>query len=439
MTRTGRGRPRPDRPRRLAFDLLRAVDERDAYANLLMPTLMRDAGLADRDAGFATELGYGTLRMQGQHDFVLAQVVDRPLAQIDPPVLSLLRLGVHQIHHMRVPVHAAVGETVELARAVVGESRASLVNAVLRKVASRSLDEWLVTAPAADRFSHPQWIVDAFTAALPDADQIDDLLTADNLPPRVTLAVRDPDVRERIIQGGGEPSARSPFAVVWHGALNLPELGGPLLGVQDEGSQLVTLALVDVPVRSDHRWLDMCAGPGGKAALLSAIAAERDHTIRVLANEISAHRADLVAAQVRPNTEVVVGDALDLSGEFDRILLDAPCSGIGALRRRPEARWRRSVRDVAALRPLQADLLRHGLSLLAEGGVLAYVTCSPHVAETVQIIRQVLSDRTDIEIEAPPAVVAEIPDLTRGQFVQFWPHLHGTDGMFLALLRRVSR
>lgn len=433
-------RPEPDRPRRVAFDLLRAVDERDAYANLLMPSLLRDAGLTDRDAGFATELAYGTLRMQGQHDYILAQVVDRPIADLDPPLLTLLRLGIHQLHQMRVPHHAAVAATVELARAVVGESRASLVNAVLRKVSTRTLDDWLSDAPESARYSHPQWIIDAFAMALGSSQRLVDVLEADNTPAAVTLAVRDEQLRPTLIERGAQPGRWSPWALSWKGALNLPALGSAALGVQDEGSQWVTMALTEVEIPRDRRWLDMCAGPGGKAALLSLIAERRDQAIELIANEIAPHRADLVRAQVRANTEVMIGDATTLQERittgFDRILLDAPCSGIGALRRRPEARWRRTARDIGSLRPLQGHLLRAGLDLLNPGGVLAYVTCSPHTAETIQIVDAGVKGRSDVKV-IPVADVIEVPPgAERGPYVQLWPDLHGTDGMFLALIQR---
>lgn len=441
-----RGKPRPDPSRRVAFDLLRGVDERDAYANLLMPTLLRSAGLVGRDAAFATELAYGTLRMQGQHDAVLALAVDRALDQIDPPVLTLLRLGTHQLHHMRVPVHAAVGETVELARAVVGEGRASFVNAVLRRIGTKSLSDWLDQAisshPAREqeiRFSHPRWIIDAFSDSLESPDELSDLLAADNEPAAVVLALRNSARREELLAAGAEPTDHSPFGLRWHGALDIRGLGGPEVGVQDEGSQLVTLALLEVPVERDRRWLDLCAGPGGKAALMSMVAEERDASITVTANEIAPHRAELVRKVVRSNTTIHIGDGRAVSGEFDRVLVDAPCSGIGALRRRPEARWRRTAADVGALRPLQRELLAHGLSVLAPGGVLGYVTCSPHSAETVQLVDTALRGRDDLEVIDPAPYLHGITGARRGRYAQLWPHRHGTDGMFLALIRRSDR
>jgi 16S rRNA (cytosine967-C5)-methyltransferase len=201
--------------------------------------------------------------------------------------------------------------------------------------------------------------------------------------------------------------------------------------VQDEGSQLCALAVADVPLAGrDERWLDMCAGPGGKTALLAAIAAERGAT--VTANELHPHRAELVRAVAAPwDVDVLVGDARELpsiDGGYDRVLLDAPCTGLGALRRRPEARWRRGPGDVEALVVLQRGLLEAARRLVCPGGVVAYVTCSPHPGETSAVVGGL--DLLDAR-GAFPAV----PLLGTGPAVQLWPHRHGTDAMFCALLR----
>ncbi len=282
-----RGKPRPDAPRRVAFELLRAVAERDAYANLTLPGLLRDRGLEGRDAAFATELGYGTLRGRGTYDAVLAGCVDRPLAQVDGPVLDLLRLGAHQLLAMRVPSHAAVGATVELARAVAGEGRSSFVNAVLRRVGRQDLAGWLAeVAPPYDAdpvghlavvHSHPRWVVSALRDALGgDVEETAAMLAADNAAPQVTLVARPgrAEVAELLAAGAG-PGRWSPYAAVLPGGDPgaIPAVREGRAGVQDEGSQLVAVALAAAPLSgSDQRWLDLCAGPGGKAALLAALA-----------------------------------------------------------------------------------------------------------------------------------------------------------------------
>ncbi|MDL4771105.1 RsmB/NOP family class I SAM-dependent RNA methyltransferase [Actinomadura xylanilytica] len=448
------GRPQ-DLVRRTAFDVIRAVETRDAYANLLLPARLRDRGLTGRDAALATELTYGTLRGRGTYDAVLALCSDRELRRVDGPLLDVLRLGAHQILATRIPPHAAVGTMVELARSVSGPGQAKFANAVLRKVAARDLDGWLAiiapdTADATTRLSvahsHPKWIVSALRDALgSDRDEIEELLAADNARPRVTLVARPGRATARELRdAGAEPAPYSPYAAV------LPE-GDPAAidavrdgraAVQDEASQLVALALAAAPLDgTDARWADLCAGPGGKAGLLSAVATERG--ARLLAADSQPHRAGLVGRAVDDRAGVIVADGTVPAwrpGAFDRILLDVPCTGLGALRRRPEARWRRGPQSVAELGPLQRSLLASALESVRPGGVVAYVTCSPHMAETRVVVDDVLRGRADVErLDAPAVLGAVAPTLTGvgdGPYAQFWPHRHGTDAMFLALLRR---
>ncbi len=252
-----------------------------------------------------------------------------------------------------------------------------------------------------------------------------------------------------VVSAGGDPGA-------------MPAVAEGRAGVQDEGSQLVALALAAAPIEGpDARWLDLCAGPGGKAALLAALAAERG--ARVVANEVQPHRADLVRralgldsarpATARPATvagveEVTVADGTAAPwepGSFDRVLVDAPCTGLGALRRRPEARWRRQPEDLDDLLPLQRALLTSALDLVRPGGVVLYATCSPVLAETRDVVGSLLVKRDDVKLGDAAALMtaaaglrADVPDCAgplQGT-VQLWPHRHGTDAMFLALLRR---
>lgn len=461
------GRPggRPPTPRKAvdparlaAFDVLRAVRVDEAYANLVLPEMLRKHGLSGRDAGFATELASGAIRRQGTYDAIIAACLDRSLAKVEAKVLDVLRLGAHQLLAMRVPDHAAISTSVDLARARVGQGPAGFVNAVLRKVARNDLATWVRTvAPdvatdpigfASIAHSHPRWVVSALADALAaddragdQGDELDDLLAADNAPPAVTLVARPGRVtrEELIVQSSGEPTELSPYGVVSPGGdpATFPAVASGAAGVQDEGSQLVALALADAPLDdADARWLDLCAGPGGKAALLAALAAERG--ARLVANEAAPHRTELVrraltAADggfVAGVEAVVTGDGTRPRGEagwesasFDRILVDAPCSGLGALRRRPEARWRKTPADLRELVELQKGLLTAALDLVRPGGVVVYATCSPVPAETSGIVDAVLADRGDVE---------------RAESWQLWPHVHHTDAMFAALLRRLS-
>ncbi|GAA4094229.1 RsmB/NOP family class I SAM-dependent RNA methyltransferase [Actinomadura miaoliensis] len=451
------GRPPEDLARRTAFDVIRAVQTRDAYANLLLPNRLRSRGLTGRDAALATELTYGTLRGRGTYDAVLALCSDRELRRIDPPLLDVLRLGAHQILATRIPPHAAVGTAVDLARSVAGPGHAKFANAVLRKVATRDLTAWLaIVAPEGGdevarlsvAHSHPTWIVSALRDSLgPDRGEIERLLAADNERPHVTLVARPGRATpEELYEAGAEPAPHSPYgAVLPEGdPAAIPAVQEGRAAVQDEASQLVALALAAVPLDGpDARWLDMCAGPGGKAGLLSAVAAQRD--ARLLAADVQPHRAGLVRGAVDDRAGVIVADGTAPAwrpGAFDRVLLDAPCTGLGALRRRPEARWRRGPEAVAELTPLQRGLLTSALEAVRPGGVVAYVTCSPHLAETSVVVDDVLRGRDDVErLDSPAALAAVAPALTgvataEDGYARFWPHRHGTDAMFLALLRR---
>jgi 16S rRNA (cytosine967-C5)-methyltransferase len=437
-------RRQPADPARVAaFELLRAVADEDAYANLALPRILAAHGLAGRDAALATELGYGTLRAVGTLDEIIARCVDRTLDTVDSGVLDLLRLGSYQALRTRIPPHAAVATSVDLAHAV-GHGRAGgFVNAVLRRVAARDWAGWLAQLTAdvdpvralALRTAHPEWIVRAFERALGgDPDETARALAADDERPRTHLVAWPGRVTRAALlaAAGGEPGPYSPYAVRMAGGdpAQLAAVAEHRAGVQDEGSQLCALALANAPLTGrDERWLDLCAGPGGKAALLAALAAERG--ARLVANERRPHRAELVRAITAPwDVEVRLGDARELpglDGGYDRVLLDAPCTGLGALRRRPEARWRRRPDDLADLVTLQRQLLAAALRLVRPGGVVAYVTCSPHPAETVEVVADAPL------IDARPAF-PDVPALGDGPTVQLWPHRHGTDAMFCALI-----
>jgi 16S rRNA (cytosine967-C5)-methyltransferase len=445
--------PAVDTVRKVAFDVLRAVDERDSYANLVLPGLLRQRGVTGRDAALATEITYGTLRGLGTYDAVLAACLDRTPEALDPPVLDVLRLGAHQILGTRIPPHAAVGTAVDLARAEVGEGPAKLVNAVLRRLTAHDLAGWIdEIAPAestdplqrlALQHSHPPWIARALLDALGgDLTELAEALAANNARPLVTLVARPgrADVAE-LLEAGAQPVRWSPYgAVLGEGdPAAIKAVRERRAAVQDEGSQLVALALAAAPVEGvDERWLDLCAGPGGKAALLAGLATQRG--ARLLAVERQPHRARMVEQALRGDPgghRVLVADGREpIAGEqpFDRVLLDAPCTGLGALRRRPEARWRRQRSDVPGLRVLQVDLLRAALAAVRPGGLVAYVTCSPHIAETSTVVADVMRRRDDVErIDARP-MLGDVPHLGAGPDVQLWPHRHGTDAMYLALL-----
>ena len=440
-----------DPARRAAFDVLHAVSTRDAYANLALPAMLRERGITGRDAAFATELTYGTCRARGLLDAIIAAAAGRPVDRIDPVLLDLLRLGAYQLLRTRVGDHAAVSTTVEQAGVEFDSARAGFVNGVLRTIGRRDEASWveeLAPSAASDPVghlafvhAHPRWIAQAFADALgARAGELGALLASDDARPDVHLvalpsAMTATELAEQV---GGSVGRWSPYAVYLGdgdpGALT-PVRDGRAL-VQDEGSQLVARALTLAPLEGPDggRWLDLCAGPGGKTALLAALGAPAGATVTAV--EPAPGRAELVEQNTAGlPVEVIRADGREpgLDRGFDRVLVDAPCTGLGALRRRPEARWRRQPGDVPALAKLQRELLASAIRLTRPGGVVLYATCSPHLSETAGVVADALRRHPVTELDT--AALFDPADAGGGSSAQLWPHRHGTDAMFAAALR----
>jgi len=418
--------------------------------------------------------------MRGLYDAIIGRAAGRSVDQIDGDVLDVLRLGAHQWLELLTPAHAAVSESVNLAKAAKLSRSAGFVNAVMRRITERERLEWIDTVapdslPTLERlaitYSHPAWIVDDLARALASrgrGGELEELLRADNTPATVSLVDLEAASGHSRSLGPGPLSAgdnlvadilvadnlavddRTPFSLNLSGGDPgaIVKTSGGLIRVQDVGSQLAALALWSARAATPgEQWLDMCAGPGGKAALLAALAERSDAHLE--ANEMSEHRAKLVRQAVAPfsNVSVTVNDGrsyLASTSRFDRVLVDAPCSGLGALRRRPEARWRRTPEDVRELVRLQKQLLQAACHVVAPGGLLAYVTCTPSVAETTEVLNSVMTDRGDF---APVSVAPVIHAVTdgvvsvddNGSHVQLWPHLNGTDAMFISIFLRSAK
>lgn len=482
-----------DRARVIAAQVLEEVTCDGAFANLVLPKALRAEQSSNphftfRDAAFTSELVYGTLRQRAYLDTVIEHFSTRPLRDLDPIVLEVLRIGVYQLLFMRVPDHAAVAETVDVARQLSTDGPAKMVNAILRSVTRTSpeqIAEIFDSLPSGDtrlaaRYSHPIWMVDVFRQALLSRGvdqaeleaQLQAALSANNETPRVNLIARpgliEPaELAEEVEEVLGRTTSQgvvSEYAVLMDGGDPgaLPSLHAGTSAVQDEGSQLAALLLAEAPLQGpDHRWLDLCAGPGGKTALLGALGLPR--TVEIVANEVNPKRAGLVKRSVKAlsNVEVICSDGrnFDTKAKFDRVLVDAPCSGLGSLRRRPESRWNHQPDDLEELIPLQRDLLRAGVQMTRAGGVIAYVTCTPDVRETVEQVQwaldhldvdlidsgslaqsHVLIDLGQAEVVAEAAGEADQGSLAQvaAQTVQLWPHLHGTDAMFISLMRKTE-
>lgn len=367
--------------RAVALEALEAVDN-GAFSNLVLPKLLDISGLERRDRDFATTLTYGTVRMRRALDHLIDSLVDRPL---EPAVRNLLRLGAYQLNWLDVPPHAAVSETVDM----TPHRARGLVNAVLRKISNRFV-EW---PDLATELSYPDWIVERLTKDLGKDDAEEALRRMNEAPP---VSVR-PDGY-----------------------------------FQDLASQWVAEA-VSENVGPDAVVFDACAAPGGKA---TAIASGTDRT--VVASDLQPHRVRLVAQNVRKigagNVAPMVADAKTpplRAKSVDAVLVDAPCSGIGALRRRPDARWRIQPGDVVNLSRLQQRLLERSLQAVRPGGLLAYSACTMTAAETIEIDRWVETERPDME--ALPSLPPPWRPLGRGSLLL--PHDADTDGMYLLLLR----
>ena len=447
-----------DPARQAALDTLREVRARDAYANLLLPQLLRERRITGRDAALATELAYGACRCIGLLDQILGACIERPLSKVEPGLLDVLRLGCYQLLRTRIPAHAAVDSTVDLVRAEQGSRVTGFVNAVLRKVSEHDEETWLqqlAPDPAEDpignlamREAHPRWVVRAFADSLgTTGEELKEALAADNERPAVHLVARPGEVtaEELAAMTGGAVAPYSPYGVRLEAGAGDPAGLEPvrerLASVQDEGSQLCAIALTRPAVEgADERWLDLCAGPGGKSALLAAVLGISGG--RLDAVEKAPHRAKLIERSTDglPVT-VHVGDGRQPAsmgfapGSFDRVLVDAPCTGLGSLRRRPESRWRRQPSDVGELTKLQRELLLTAVDLVRPGGVVGYVVCSPHLSETVGVVADVVRKTGVTALDARESF-PDMPDLGEGPHVQLWPHRHGTDAMFCALLRK---
>lgn len=451
-------------PRQLAWHLLKRVWADGAYANLAWEDILATSKRSAQEKASATHLAYGTLRYTGLFDALLTQVSGRSTDSVSREVWWVLQIGCFQWFQTNTPAHAVVNESVRLVQAI-GQHRASgLVNAIMRKVIARPAADWLtvltegITDPHERlglRYAHPVWMVKALEDALAEMDEpdstaeIESLLASHNTPVLPTLALL-PGYAER--RPGDIPTRYSPFGVALEGGSpgDDDRVRQGVARVQDEGSQLAALVVTDwEALPPGARLVDLCSGPGGKSAILYARALQAGASLTAV--EIAPHRATLVAQAVRPllrsdnPVELLTGDAREVlrhrEESFDRVLLDAPCTGLGALRRRPEARWRKTPDDLNALVDLQRSLLGHAATLLAPGGVLVYVTCSPLVEETTEQIQWLAQTRGDLEVLDTPAILArivdrDIPGARRGNAVQLWPHRHGTDAMFIQALRR---
>ena len=434
--------------RNIALNILMTVEQEGGYANLITPQELRKAKLEPRDSAFVTELVYGTIRKRSLYDAIIESAAARKTSKIDLLPLNILRLTAHQLLTLETARHAAVDTAVRLAVKNKHGSASGFVNAVARRISEKSMREWVhnltqILEPIdalSIKFAHPRWIVESYLARLGNLEEVERELIANNVNPLTTAVVYPGDEWSRSTLEASQSALWSASCRYVEGNPELlPEIRSGAAGIQDQGSFLVAQALARVPTEtsSDGLWLDMCAGPGGKAALLDRWATQSGNTF--LGLEISEHRAALIN---RVSRSVVVADGVQPPihrASAEKILLDAPCSGLGALRRRPDARHRKTRAGVIELVQLQRSLLKSAIELLTAGGVLGYVTCSPVIEETEANTAWLLENFKEMElIDARPYFPSDM-HLGESFDVQLWPGKHNTDGMYLALFKKLGK
>jgi len=442
-------------PRRLALEILLRVEATDAYANLLLDARLRKVSLSRPDSALVTELVYGILRLRGKLDWLLEPLLDRPLARLDPEVRLLLRLGAYQISCLtRIPHFAAVDETVSLAREVgVGRS-AGYVNAVLRALTrgSARLPPDPAVSPLAywsGAGSHPAWLAARWIDRL-GPREAGALMEANNRIPPLTLAVNRlkaeaEHVEQALRKDGNEVTSGRFFPDIYtlRGAGSLTGLPGFTAGSffpMDEAGALPVAAL---DLRPGQRVLDACAGGGGKSALIAGAVGRTGEVVALdrsprAIRRLTAAALRLGLAMIRPTLYDARAAGQALGGQFSRVLLDAPCSGLGTIRRRPEIKWRRQPKDLAQAAALQAELLDGVERTVATGGLLVYSTCSLEPEETDAVIGTFLDRHPDFALEAPAPSLRLFSDAETGGILRAWPHRHDTDGFFVARMRRTA-
>lgn len=445
--------------RGVALQVLTSVEQEGAYSNLQLNEALQRADLSGADSGLATELVYGTISRRNTIDYFLNKYVQKGIGKLEVWVRNLLRLSFYQIYYLdRIPDHAAVSEAVKIAKKLGHQGISGMVNGVLRNVL-RNLDKLVVPAnlPVISRIalehSHPEWLVKKWVKWLGE-DKTEDICEANNVPPansvrvNTTVITRD-ELIEKMKDAGLDvvPSKLAQDGIVVRSGGNVALTSwytNGLLSIQDESSMLVAQAL---DVKPNMNVLDCCAAPGGKSC---HIAERLEGTGKVIANDVHPHKAKLIEDQANrlglKQVECQIGDA-GLLGEqftkesFDRILLDAPCSGLGVIRRKPDLKWVKTEEDIANIAQLQAELLHAVSDLLKPGGILVYSTCTMEPSENNEIIESFLIKNSNFSLEMEP-FLSELPNARQEcqksseQGLQIFPDDYHSDGFYIARLRK---
>jgi len=443
--------------RELALMVLRAVEEEGAFANIALNRVLEKYRPGKLDRAFTTELAYGTLRSLNTLDWILGHFVKKPLQSQSPAIRNILRLGVYQLLFMeKVPPSAACNEGAELAKKYGHLGSVKFVNGVLRSVSRRHGE---INYPSLShnplehislRYSHPAWMVERWLAEFGPEETIE-LCRANNKPAPNTIRTNTLKItRARLVErlrGEGltvSETVYAPEGLVIEGFYSLgslPSFQEGLFQVQDESSMLASRALMPSP---GSFVIDACSAPGGKTTHLAQLMENRGF---ILALEIHTHKLSLIRENCqRLGIDIVEcreGDARnlpeELNGLADFVLVDAPCSGLGVLRRRPDARWRIKPEDLPAIVKLQAEILESASRCVKDGGVLVYSTCTLLREENMGQVENFLAGHPEFVLEdlSPflPGALDQEGTLTEG-YLQIYPHRHGMDGFFIARLRK---
>jgi 16S rRNA (cytosine967-C5)-methyltransferase len=443
--------------RKLATDILVSVDTRKSYADILLDETLKNQPLCCRDRGLLTELVYGTLRWRGRIDAHLKTRLRRSLDNTSPYLRNLLRLALYQLMFLdRVPHYAAVNEAVALAKAAGGQKAAGFVNALLRdylrdeKASLKPDSQRTSIAALAEYWSHPEWLVKRWTDYF-GRQESEALFEVNNNPAPLVLRVNTlkatrAELLQLLADRGIEaaPTEYAPHGLTVYSRLPVYRLPGFEIGwfqVQGEASQLVSYLLA--PERGE-RILDACAAPGGKTTHIAELTADDAEIIAVDQSAPGIRKLEQNVSRLNlESIHAVHGDVRDMvvagSGLYDRMLIDAPCSGLGTLRSHPEIKWHRGEGDVKRLSRLQESILTTSVSSLKKGGVVVYATCTLSPDENEKMVEGFLENQKGFVLEeAAKYLPGRAKELVRGNYFLALPHRHNTDGFFAARMRRVD-
>lgn len=439
--------------RQIALKVVNSVHVGGAYSNIALAKEINRHNLSDQDRRFVTELVYGTIKSGATLDWIITHYSNRPLHKMPPIIRDILRLGVYQIFFLsKIPHSAACNQAVELAKKYGHAGTAKFVNAVLRN-AARSPEKAVYPDPKKDpilylalKYCHPEWLVKRWVARL-GVEATEALCAANNTTP--PLSIRANTIKNNRTELAAnlaaegvvfELSSQVPEGII---CMEYPALGSleslknGLFQVQDESSMMVAHVLGPKP---GEFVIDACGAPGGKSTHIAALMQNQG---KVLSTDIHEHKLALTRENAqRLGIGIIETQALDAVQlgtlyplKADRVLVDAPCSGLGVLRRKPDSRWRKSAEILKDLPALQMAILQSAACCVKPGGILVYSTCTTEPEENQNIIEQFLAEREDFQLETTGEF---LPVKTKDKMVQFWPHIDEVDGFFIARLRRTN-